>query len=744
MKKILNGVLAVGLVTGILSSFGPSKITEASSPRKSQISSIKNLSLNQQAKELTQTEKRSRIMNSLKLALPLPSTSEINKLSKEKQKSLMKEINQSKKPYYSPDRIIIKLKNNTTMSIIQKSTLLPVKNVSSLSKDTYIVNLTQKQDMKALIAKLNSQPNVEYAEPDYIRTTLTNDTNFTKLWGLKNTGQTVFGSVGVPGMDIGAEGAWAKTRGSSSLVVAVVDTGLDTTQADLASNIWSNSGEVANDGIDNDKNGYIDDKDGWDFYNNDKTVYDGYLKDDFHATHVAGTIAAKSDNNLGVVGVAPNVKIMPLKFLGVSGGYDSDAILAFNYAKVKGVKIFNNSWGGYGYSQSLYDAIKTNGGLFVCAAGNDSENNDSSDYKSYPASFDLSNIISVASINNMGELSWFSNYGKTSVDLAAPGEDILSTFPKDWNAEGFMDYDYLSGTSMATPHVTGVAALVASQNPSLNATSIKSVLMSTVKKLSSLTNITATGGLLSAKNALVGDDDIPGVALSSNVSGTLNNSSDKDDVFRVALRKGEKITLNLTGASGTDFDLYLYGTKATTVKMNQDMVAHSEKAGSSTESIVYTAPSSGTYYVDAYSYSGSGSYTLTSKQGVTAGTYENTSSNIEYVGNWSTSSNSSASGGSFIIGNNSGTLANLVFNGTSIKLVATKNSAQGIVSIKIDGGSASEVNLYSASSVYKSVVYTKTGLSSGRHTITVSYTGKAAPGSRKSATQVNIDSFIVN
>ncbi|MFF2874718.1 S8 family serine peptidase [Gottfriedia sp. NPDC057991] len=744
MKKILNGVLAAGLVTGLLSSIGPSKITEASSPRKSQISSIENLSLNQQAKELTKTEKRSRIMNSLKQALPLPSTSEINKLSKEKQKSLMKEIQQSKIPYYSPDRLIIKLKNGTTMSIIQKSNLLSVKNVSSLSKDTYIVNLTQKQDMKALITKLNSQTNVEYAEPDYAATTLTNDTNFTKLWGLKNTGQSVFGSVGVPGMDIGAEGAWAKTKGSSSLVVGVVDTGLDTTQADLASNIWSNSGEVANDGIDNDKNGYIDDKNGWDFYNNDKTVYDGYLKDDVHATHVAGTIAAKSDNNLGVVGVAPNVKIMPLKFLGLNGGLYSDAILAFNYAKAKGVKIYNNSWGGYGYSQALYDAMKSNGGLFVCAAGNDSEDNDSEDLGFYPASFDLSNIISVASINNMGELSWFSNYGKTSVDLAAPGEDILSTFPKDWNAEGYTEYEYLSGTSMATPHVTGAAALVASQNPSFSATSIKSKLLSTVKKLSSLTNITVTGGLLNAKNAVIGDDDIPGVPLSSTISGTLNNSSDKDDVFRVTLRKGEKITLNLTGATGTDFDLYLYGTKAKTVKINEDMVAHSEKAGSSTESIVYTAPSSGTYYVDVYSYSGSGSYTLTSKQGVTAGTYENTSSNIEYVGSWSTSKNSSASGGSFNIGNNSGTMANLVFNGTSIKLVTTKNSSQGIVSIKIDGGTASEVNLYSASSVYKSVVYTKTGLTSGRHTITVSYTGKAAPGSRKSSTQVNIDSFIVN
>jgi len=735
----------VGLVTGLLSSLGPSKITAASSPRKSQVSSIKNVALNQPAKELTLSEKRSRIMNSLKLATPLPSSSKINKLSKEKQKSFMIEIQQSKKAYFNPNRLIIKLKAGTTKSFIQQSNILSVKNVATISKDTYIVHLKGNQDVKALITKLNSQANVEYAEPDYLRTTLTNDTNFSNLWGLKNTGQTIGGSVGVPGIDIGAEGAWAKSKGSTSLVVAVVDTGLDITQADLTSNIWSNSGEVANDGIDNDKNGYIDDKNGWDFFNYDKSVYDGYYDDSFHATHVAGTIAAKADNNLGVVGVAPNIKIMPLKFIDwYYGGYDSDAILAFDYAKAKGVKIYNNSWGGSGYSQSLYDAIKNNGGLFICAAGNDSLDNDSSSGRSYPASFDLTNILSVASINNKGGLSSFSNYGKTTVDLAAPGENILSALPTDWVAQGYSAYEYASGTSMATPHVTGAAALIASLNPSYSATTIKSTLMSSLKKLNSLNNITVTGGLLSANNALISDDDIPGVALSSTVSGSLNNSTDKDDVFRVTLKKGEKISLNLTGATGTDFDLYLYGSNATTVKINEDMVAHSEKAGSSTESITYTAPSAGTYYVDVYSYSGSGSYTLTSKQGVTAGTYENTSANIEYVGSWSTSTNSSASGGSFIIGNKSGTLANLVFNGTSIKLVATKNSSQGIVSIKIDGGTASEVNLHSVSSVYKSVVYTKTGLSNGRHTITVSCTGKAASGARKSSTQVNIDSFIVN
>jgi predicted secreted protein len=438
------------------------------------------------------------------------------------------------------------------------------------------------------------------------------------------------------------------------------------------------------------------------------------------------------------------VKIMPLKFIDwFFGGSDTDAILAFNYAKAKGVKILNNSWGGYGYSQSLYDAIKANTALFVCAAGNDAIDNDTPD-RMYPAGFDLANILSVGAINNKGSLSSFSNYGKTTVDLAAPGEEILSTLPKDFSIEGWAEYDYLSGTSMATPHVAGAAALVASLYPTYSTTSIKSLLMNSVKKLDSLKNVTVTGGLLSAKNALAGDDDIPGVALKTSVSGSLNNATDKDDVFNVKLKKGEKITLNLTGATGTDFDLYVYGSNAKTVKINEDMVAYSEKVGTSTESITYTAPAEGTYYVDVYSYSGTGSYSLTSKQGVTAGTYENTSSNIEYIGSWYTSTNSSASGGSYKIGNKSGSVANLVFNGTSIKLVATKTITQGIVKIRVDGGTATEVNLYSATPVYKSVVYTKTGLSSGRHTITVEYTGKAGAGSRKSSTLVNIDSFIVN
>jgi subtilisin family serine protease len=206
-------------------------------------------------------------------------------------------------------------------------------------------------------------------------------------------------------------------------VVAVIDDGVNFSHPELAGRAWTNPGEVPNNNLD-DANGYVDDVNGWDFYNRDKTVHDSGV--DAHGTHVSGTIAASVDGQ-GVVEVAPNVKIMALKFLGPEGGYTSDAILAIQYAKAEGAKISNNSWGGGSYDQALYDAINNSGSLFVAAAGNNGSNND--DYRFYPASYDLPNILSVAAVNNQGKLASFSNYGATSVDIAAPGVGILSAVP---------------------------------------------------------------------------------------------------------------------------------------------------------------------------------------------------------------------------------------------------------------------------------------------------------------------------
>jgi subtilisin family serine protease len=229
-----------------------------------------------------------------------------------------------------------------------------------------------------------------------------------------------------PNVDINALEASAITNGDSNLVVAVIDDGVNFSHPELAGRAWTNPGEVPNNNLDDDANGYVDDVNGWDFFHGDKTVHDP--TEDRHGTHVSGTIAASIDGQ-GVVGVAPNVKIMALKFLGPEGGYTSDAILAIQYAKAEGAKISNNSWGGpYGpYDQALYDAINNSGSLFVAAAGNDGSNNDA--YPVYPASYDLPNILSVAAVDNQGKLASFSNYGATSVDISAPGVGILSSVP---------------------------------------------------------------------------------------------------------------------------------------------------------------------------------------------------------------------------------------------------------------------------------------------------------------------------
>jgi len=294
------------------------------------------------------------------------------------------------------------------------------------------------------------------------------------LWGLHSTGQLVNGLPGSPNIDIDGLQAEAITGGDPAVVVAVIDDGVDFSHPDLAAQAWTNPGESGGgretNGLDDDGNGYIDDVHGWDFCNNDNTVHD--FGHDSHGTHVAGTIAASLDGQ-GVVGVAPKVRIMALKFLDddplMGCGLTSMAVEAIAYARSFGVVVLNASWGGYGplaEFQPLYDAIRDSGILFVAAAGNEAVDNDNDPFPAYPASFDLPNIVSVAAADRRGRLAAFSNYGHRTVDIAAPGVDILSALPADpvFPSAG---WGYLNGTSMAAPHVTGVAALIASQDPSL-------------------------------------------------------------------------------------------------------------------------------------------------------------------------------------------------------------------------------------------------------------------------------------
>ena len=364
-----------------------------------------------------------------------------------------------------------------------------------------------------LIKQLSRHQAIEVAEPNYLlhaiensEVVIPNDPRFSELWGMHNTGT----GGGVNDADIDAPEAWELTKGSHDVVVGVIDTGTDYNHPDLAANIWTNPNEIASNGIDDDNNGVIDDVHGFSAVNNNGNPMDGQG----HGTHVAGSIGASGDNATGVVGVNWNVTMIPCQFLGADGsGTTAGAIACINYfTNLKqnhgvNVRLTSNSWGGGGFSQALSDAIQAGndaGILFIAAAGNDADNSDQTPH--YPSSYNLPGIISVASTDRSDNLSSFSTYGAVSVDLGAPGSAILSTTPNN-------TYASYSGTSMATPHVAGAAALVWSLNPELTIAEMKTLLMDSGDSLAALTGKTVSGKRLNVKNALDAADPEPGFSL---------------------------------------------------------------------------------------------------------------------------------------------------------------------------------------------------------------------------------------
>lgn len=304
------------------------------------------------------------------------------------------------------------------------------------------------------------------------------------------------------GIDMNIVPAWKKydaKSGKRQVIVALIDTGVDITHPELSGSIWTNTGEIPGDGIDNDGNGYIDDVYGWNFYDNNAQVFTG--TDDNHGTHSAGTIAA-ARNGVGTVGICDPayVKVMVIKTLGTSSGVGtvSNVVKAIRYAQANGASICNLSFGTMKYSEELYQAIKDSGMLFIVAAGNgDASGNGYSidEQPMYPASFELDNIISVANLRFDGQLDRASNYGVRSVDLAAPGNYILSTITGN-------DYAYMSGTSMAAPMVTGTAAMLYSCDASLSLMDVRNRILQSARPLESLSGKVATGGMLDAGAAM--------------------------------------------------------------------------------------------------------------------------------------------------------------------------------------------------------------------------------------------------
>ncbi len=370
------------------------------------------------------------------------------------------------------------------------------------------VKLPGWMSVEEALERFNGAQGILYAEPDYeVEADLTfpSDPRFDELWGMHNTGQ----SGGAVDADIDAPEAWDIGTGGDDVVVAVIDTGVDYLHPDLALNMWENEAEKnGTPGVDDDGNGYIDDIYGYDFCNNDGDPMD----DHYHGTHCAGTIGAVGDNGEGVAGVCWTVKIMAVKFLSSGGsGWTSDAIKCVDYARLMGADVTSNSWGGGGYSQGLKDAIDAAGAagmLFVAAAGNNSSNTDSNPH--YPSSYDCESLISVMATEHNDNKSGFSNWGPTTVDLGAPGSNILSC-----KLGG--GYKYLNGTSMATPHVAGACALLWSMDPALSNSEVKEILLSTVN--ATLVGLCVSEGRLNLHNAIL-ETRVPWIELEP-TEGTL-------------------------------------------------------------------------------------------------------------------------------------------------------------------------------------------------------------------------------
>jgi subtilisin family serine protease len=375
------------------------------------------------------------------------------------------------------------------------------------------------ESVEQAIARLSGDPRVEYAEPNYLLRAdrLPDDPRLTEQYALHNTGQT----GGTPGADVDALRAWNISTGRApgaplgggpgtigdgggGVVIAVIDSGVDWHHPDLRDNIFVNRDEIADNGLDDDGNGFVDDVSGWDFANGDNDPFD----DVYHGTHVAGIAAAAGDNGRGVAGVAWRARLLPVKFLAADGnGFSADAIRSIDYAALMGARVLNNSWGGGAFSNAMFDtiaAVGTDGVLFVAAAGNDGELIDAQPH--YPASYPLPNVLAVAATDDHDNIASFSSYGGRTVLLGAPGVGILSTLPGG-------GYGLLNGTSMAAPMVSGAAALLWAVEPALTIPQVQARLAGSAKPVPALAGKTITGARLDLFRLLARPDAIPPAAV---------------------------------------------------------------------------------------------------------------------------------------------------------------------------------------------------------------------------------------
>lgn len=445
---------------------------------------------------------------------------------------------------------------------------------ASAKSRTLVVGVPKGFSAEQFARVAASAPGVAWVQPNYHyqATAAPSDPLYSQQWGMARVGATT---------------AWSVTRGKPSVTVAVIDTGVSLGHPDLSARV-----DTVND---------------YDFVNGDTNADD----DEGHGTHVAGIIAATADNGVGIAGVAPGIRILPIKVLDGNGSGNSQTVAdGIRYAADRGVQVINMSLGGPKdpYTAAAVTYAQAKDCLVVAATGNDGVNG-----VAYPGA--LKDVVGVGAIDSSNQRADFSNYG-TGTDLVAPGVEILSTIPSG--------YDKLDGTSMATPFVAGVAALIASSQSGWSASQIIDRMFTTAHDLGTTGKDSQYGyGLVRADVALTGtavpdDDNIPGVPLpASPAAGTLDRTGDRDDVYSILLGAGQTLDLSLTGAAGTDFDLWLYGAGSTDVNIDSQAVA-SSRTSVYPERVSYVVPTTGVYYVDVYAFAGAGSYSLTwSVSGVT-------------------------------------------------------------------------------------------------------------------------------
>ena len=573
--------------------------------------------------------------------------------------------------------------------------------------------------------RLDADPRVLAVAPNYQRELadeITAEPGFGSEWGLHNTGQHLTGTqsqTGIPDIDIDGLEALRITDGEPSIVVAVIDDGVDFSHPDLAARAWTNPGEVAGNGQDDDGNGFVDDIHGWDFCNNDASVHDA--GQDGHGTHVAGSIAA-SLNGTGVVGVAPGIRIMAIKFIDENScGSDDMAVNAIDYAASFDVPIINASWGGTDESPVLDVAIAGSGALFVAAAGNAGRNIDSSTYDFYPAESSVANVLSVAAIDQRGSLASFSNYGPTTVDISAPGTNIVSTIPAEPGCSPC--WAWSAGTSMAAPHVSGVAALAAgaAADP-LAPTALKALVLGRGTGLAATAGKTVTGRLVNALRVVdtTGPTALPvhrhginaGTVIGSTVSAIVSWAAASDDHTGVA---SYVVRRRIGTGSWTTVDSVV----------TERLLKLPMTFGAVTQFAIAARDGAGNVGPQAES------------PAVKATLLQEGTSLARYVGSWSSTRSSTASNGTMRTSTRAGASVEFKRDARAIAVVGRQGPTSGKARVYVDGVYVQTIDFYRSTSRAKVVVFSRSWPSPGVHSVKLIVSGTSG------RPRVDIDAFAV-